>query len=44
MGDARATPELGGKMSGAEFEFSAVCSLPSRSSFWIDWRLTVTFG
>ena len=32
------------KMSGAEFEFSAVCSLPSKSSFWIDWILIVTFG
>ncbi len=32
------------KMSGASPELSAVCSLPSRSSFWIDCILIVTFG
>ena len=31
-------------MSGAEFALSAVCSLPSRSSFWIVWYWIVTFG
>ncbi len=32
------------KMSGASPEFSAVWSLPSRSSFWIAWTLMVTSG
>src|SRR5450830_767446 len=32
------------KMSGAEPEFSAVCSLPSKSSFWSSWMVIFTFG
>ncbi len=32
------------KMSGASPEFRAVCSLPSMSSFWIDWTSIVTPG
>ena len=32
------------KMSGALPPLSAVCSLPSRSSFCTGWRLMVTFG
>src|SRR5664279_4082983 len=32
------------KMSGAEPELSAVCSLPSSSSFWIAWMVIFTFG
>ena len=32
------------KMSGAVPEFSAVCSLPSRLSFWMVCILTVTPG
>jgi len=32
------------KMSGAELEFSAVCSLPSRFSFWMSCILIVTLG